>query len=50
MGASFQKKDKEMLKKVKIFENLDKMHKMWKRFENVQNVKMFWIRAGDSMR
>ena len=34
----FQKKGKEMLKKRKIFENFGK---------NVQNLKIFWKRAGD---
>ena len=40
MRAIFQKKGKKMLraKKGKIFENFDK---------NVQNLKIFWKRAGD---
>ena len=40
MGVIFQKKSKEMLKKGKIFGNSGK---------NVQNLKMFWKRAGDYM-
>ena len=40
MGSMFQKKDKEMLKKEKIFENLDK---------NAQNFKIVWKRAGHCM-
>ena len=41
MGAIFQKKDKEMLKKGKLFKNLG---------QNVQNLKIFCKRAGDYMR
>ena len=40
-GAFFQQKGKEMFKKGKIFENLDK---------NVQNLKIFWEKARDCMR
>ena len=40
IGAIFQKKGKEMLKKSKIFQNLG---------QNVQNLKIFWKRAGDCM-
>ena len=40
MGAIFQKKGKEMLKKGKIFENLGK---------NKQNLKIFLKRVGDCM-
>ena len=38
MGAMSQKKDNEMLKKGKIFENLG---------ENVKNLKIFWKNEGD---
>ena len=41
ISAVFQKKDKEMLKKEKILGNMGK---------NVQNLKIFWKRAGDCMR
>ena len=40
MRAIFQKKDKKMFKKGKIFEHLGK---------NVQNMKIFGKRAGDCM-
>ena len=41
MGAIFQKKGKNMLKKGKIFENFHKY---------VQNLNIFWKKAGDYMR
>ena len=41
MGAIFQKKGKEMLKKGKIFENFGK---------NKQNLKISLKRVGDCMR
>ena len=39
-GTIFQKKGKEMLSEGKMFENLG---------SNVQNLKIFWKKAGDCM-